>query len=330
MRLLIFEFITGGGFIDDILPHSLMQEGAMMRTALLQDLIEISGLTLLVLNDIRINAPQISTVNTINIKQGSNLELYLRAINGSYDTVWLIAPETNGILVKWQQFFSQENKQICLSKHKALILCQNKLETIKHLQKLNIKCVASEKYPPHLVQDSGKWVLKLIDSVSCEQVYLIQSRQQWHDIDKVLNKQKKYLIQPYIKGVVLSLSALFYQGKSAFICCNQQHLTLKKNQFQLNSCTVNVKHENELTYQALCTNIAQAIPGLWGYIGIDLIETEEGELVILEINPRLTTSYVGIKEATGINVAAQVLNLLNNKIPNVKKIKSQAISVNLH
>jgi predicted ATP-grasp superfamily ATP-dependent carboligase len=47
---------------------------------------------------------------------------------------------------------------------------------------------------------------------------------------------------------------------------------------------------------------------LWGYAGIDLILTAGGP-VILEINPRLTTSYVGLRQATGENPATLMLDL---------------------
>jgi len=57
--------------------------------------------------------------------------------------------------------------------------------------------------------------------------------------------------------------------------------------------------------------VAQAIPGLWGYVGIDLVDTADGPQVI-EINPRLTTSYCGLASALGINPAARVLALLDH------------------
>jgi predicted ATP-grasp superfamily ATP-dependent carboligase len=50
------------------------------------------------------------------------------------------------------------------------------------------------------------------------------------------------------------------------------------------------------------------VPGLWGYCGVDFIETPEGPVVV-EINPRLTMSYVGLRDATGINPAELVLGM---------------------
>ena len=72
-------------------------------------------------------------------------------------------------------------------------------------------------------------------------------------------------------------------------------------------------------------NIAHALPELWGYAGIDLIETQE-QLLVLEINPRLTTSFVGIREALGVNVVESVLQLLKGK-PAIKTLCNQPITV---
>jgi predicted ATP-grasp superfamily ATP-dependent carboligase len=47
---------------------------------------------------------------------------------------------------------------------------------------------------------------------------------------------------------------------------------------------------------------------LWGYAGIDFIDTDAGPLA-LEVNPRLTTSYAGLRRAMGINPALLVLEL---------------------
>jgi len=52
-----------------------------------------------------------------------------------------------------------------------------------------------------------------------------------------------------------------------------------------------------------------ALPGLRGYIGVDLVLTES-DAVVIEVNPRLTTSYLGLRSALrgdGGNVAAMAL-----------------------
>ena len=67
-------------------------------------------------------------------------------------------------------------------------------------------------------------------------------------------------------------------------------------------------------YEPLAERIAAAIPDLWGYVGVDLIDGAAGPMV-LEINARLTTSYVGLRHVLGINTAALVLGLLSERVP---------------
>jgi tyramine---L-glutamate ligase len=57
--------------------------------------------------------------------------------------------------------------------------------------------------------------------------------------------------------------------------------------------------------------VARALPGLAGYVGVDLMVGESG-MTVLEINPRLTTSYVGMHAAIGDNPARMVLDLFYN------------------
>jgi predicted ATP-grasp superfamily ATP-dependent carboligase len=52
--------------------------------------------------------------------------------------------------------------------------------------------------------------------------------------------------------------------------------------------------------------------------------------LILEINPRLTSSYAGINEATGLNVAELVLAMLNKKIPIFKKTKNHPVLIDIN
>ncbi|MEZ5950145.1 MAG: ATP-grasp domain-containing protein [Planctomycetaceae bacterium] len=55
--------------------------------------------------------------------------------------------------------------------------------------------------------------------------------------------------------------------------------------------------------------ILAAIPGLKGYIGIDLLVDPLGQAppVVLEVNPRLTTSYLGYRTLATTSFAPWIL-----------------------
>ncbi|HEX7155624.1 MAG TPA: ATP-grasp domain-containing protein, partial [Burkholderiaceae bacterium] len=95
-------------------------------------------------------------------------------------------------------------------------------------------------------------------------------------------------------------------GTSAhLLSVNRQHLRLRGGSLELAGLTVNaVAAGPELA--AFARRVAAAIPGLFGYFGIDMNMTAAGPVVI-EVNPRLTTSYVGLAAALGINVAQRVV-----------------------
>jgi predicted ATP-grasp superfamily ATP-dependent carboligase len=71
--------------------------------------------------------------------------------------------------------------------------------------------------------------------------------------------------------------------------------------------------------------VLEIIPGLKGYTGIDLIRSEAGYKII-EINPRLTTSYAGIRQVINLNLAEAMFDaVINNKLPESFKIKNKKI-----
>ena len=56
----------------------------------------------------------------------------------------------------------------------------------------------------------------------------------------------------------------------------------------------------------------QALPRSIGYVGIDLVLGEDptgSEDVVIEVNPRLTTSYVGLRRLVEQNLAAAMLQM---------------------
>lgn len=329
MRLLIFEFITSGGFVNQPLPPSLLQEGTLMHNALLNDLLELTFIhKLLDLQDQRLfNKHSNDFVQTICISPKNKLKETLSDLNNAYDAVWLIAPETEGILADWTRFFTGQDKILCSSIADVVELCQNKLETTKVLTRAGLDCVPSQPFDFSMPKEEGQWIVKSNNSVGCHEVYLIASKSGREKVIKKLDKTHHYILQPYIAGKVLSLSCLFNQGQAYLLCCNEQQMDIMDQQFVLRACSVNVCSEKEVQHRILCQKIAVAMPLLFGYIGIDLIETQQGELLVLEINPRLTSSFAGIKAAIGVNVAQQVFTMQKGEQPCINKSRNKTVEV---
>jgi predicted ATP-grasp superfamily ATP-dependent carboligase len=76
-------------------------------------------------------------------------------------------------------------------------------------------------------------------------------------------------------------------------------------------------------FETIARKIAQMLPDALGYIGVDVIVAHEtNKIYVLEINPRLTTSYVGLHDALNANPAKLILDcVLNDRfdMPNFTK-----------
>ncbi|MCA9094033.1 MAG: ATP-grasp domain-containing protein, partial [Planctomycetaceae bacterium] len=68
-----------------------------------------------------------------------------------------------------------------------------------------------------------------------------------------------------------------------------------------------LSEQRRLDIRNLAVAACRAIPGLQGYVGVDLILPHEGNsrVLVCEINPRLTTSYLGYRTLSRTNLASQ-------------------------
>src|SRR5262249_61768670 len=66
----------------------------------------------------------------------------------------------------------------------------------------------------------------------------------------------------------------------------------------------------------LARRAAAGVPGLGGYVGVDLVlgSAEDGsEDAAIEINPRLTTSYAGLRALARFNLAEALLAVVQGQ-----------------
>ncbi|WAK03966.1 ATP-grasp domain-containing protein [Methylobacter sp. YRD-M1] len=323
MKILVFEYITGGGFNKQALPGSLAREGRLMLQALLDNLAAIDGIELVVMLDERLVGSVNTGGATATIKPENDVTEEFSRLVEQCDAVWPVAPEFDGILQALCQMVAQSGRILLTSPANAVALTGNKLRTYERLLQHDIATVATRlldtaEYRP------GEWIVKSIDGVGCAESYLIEDQQDFAAISSRLQNKTRFIFQPHIQGEKTSLSCLFNQGQGWLLCVNLQCFEIINKQYQLTECLVNYRTDFS-PYRDLVQAIAQAFPELWGYVGIDLIETAE-QIYVLEINPRLTTSFTGIYDGLGVNVAEQVLQLLNGE-PRIHPVRNQSIAV---
>ena len=310
MKILVFEYVCGGGFCSDDLPDSLAHEGLLMLKALLDDLAELEEHQITALVDWRFIGEFQSSINIIPIVKTDNILQRFRAELTNVDAVWLIAPESEQVLENLTLHAESFNTQLLSSPFKTIVQTSDKWQTFKQLSKYNIATVKTEILTTSTFLFSSKNVLKSRDGAGCEHCFLINSQKELELRLKKIETLSDYIIQPFVEGNNLSISVLFKQGEAQLLCVNRQHIEIKNQAFKLLDCDVNCEIADKAIFQKLSQKIAKAFPALWGYVGIDLIQTPN-QLYVLEINPRLTRSYVGMSHALKRNIAKSVLKLLD-------------------
>lgn len=241
------------------------------------------------------------------------------------DAAWPIGPETGGILERLCLAVESSGAILLGNPSSAVRLARSKQATARRLAACGVPVVETLPLAGHERPAAPAWVVKPDDGVGCENTLIVPDparfQMQAHMAD--------WIVQPRLEGEALSLSALFAHGQARLLCVNRQLIRQQNDGYALTACRVNNLEDTDRRWQALAAQVASAMPELWGYAGIDLILTAAGP-VVLEINPRLTTSYAGISQATGENPAAMVWKLRKTgKLPPMRSRHGAAVEIAL-
>jgi len=338
MKLFIYEHITSGALIDEPLPPSLAREGNDMLLAIVQDLIQLSNnIELIILRDARLEPLEtlLGDAHSIYSIDNSNSfhKTYLNILD-NVDMVFVIAPETNGVLDKIQQQVLNSNAQLLTSDREATqissdkYLCYQQLSAQGILTPTTIK--ASEWLFNQFISSVG-FIIKPQDGAGCIDTFFVAdnaSLESWLDLH--YDNLDKLIIQPYIEGVSVSLNILSDYDDTRVLAINQQNIIVNNDKLSFIGSIVNGIDEKDLTptqADQIAKEIHQAISGLWGFIGIDLI-INNNELFVIDINPRLTTSYIGLKQSLNHNPAQLLFTMMEQGLSALPdQLQRQAIEV---
>lgn len=325
MRIFICEFITGGGLQGADLPWSLVREGDLMLNALLSDLLDAGYNDLFCTRDIRLQKyhPGIET-----IKAGKNIWKLWKNCMDDCDAVWIIAPETARVLYDLTCMSEQCECLLLGCTSKAVELVTSKKRTLEYLTNGQIPCVPVIKDLENLPDQSCGWVIKPDDGVGADACYLFTDQYSLHQYISKLN-QEKFIVQEYILGTSASISMLCHGGQTMVLGCNQQLFAFNNGKGQLSGIIVNGLHEFAEQFSNIAEQVGAVVNGLSGYVGVDLIIAEQGPLV-LEINPRLTTAYAGLRQSLDYNPAKLIISVIQNgQFPAMSEYKCHPVTVNL-
>jgi predicted ATP-grasp superfamily ATP-dependent carboligase len=317
-RIFVYEHITGGGLVNQALPASLACEGDLMLKAMVNDLMNIPGMEIVVTRDWRLGALP-GRVRTLRVTPGQQLEASLRPGVQNADAIWPLAPESDGTLERVVGMAVRSGVSVLACSTDAIRIAGMKSATADTLLEAGIAGVPTYRSPAATPAEHLVLVIKPDDGAGCLDTLLLgrdEALAWWSR-----NGASRFVVQPYLPGQALSLSMLCADGLADLLCLNRQCVRVIGGVFRFGGVAVNVDPAERQRYRGLASAIARALPGLWGYVGVDLIETDRGPVVV-DINPRVTTSYAGLTAALGVNVAMRMLAVRRHGIQALSPLPS--------
>jgi predicted ATP-grasp superfamily ATP-dependent carboligase len=313
LRVFAWEYVTAGGWRERPELEPLRPEGAMMLRALARDLARIPGVEVIVAHDA---AHPLDVPGRAVAVEPRDPWAAWRRIAESADAVWPIAPESDGVLEAAAALVADAGRVFLGCRRDALAIARSKRATAEHLARYGVPVIATSTLEA-VPQAAAGWVVKPDDGAGASDTWLFEDRsalEAW----RAAGDRGNFVVQPFVPGSPLSLSILAQEGAAWLLSCNRQRVGCEEGAFAYRGGFVGGAEARRGRLEPLAHAVAAALPGLWGHVGIDLIDGPDGP-VVLEVNPRLTTSYAGLGESIGSNPAALVLALLDRKLDALRR-----------
>lgn len=315
VRIFLYEYVTGGGCLsgDADLFHALLREGRAMVTALATDLARVDRCQVVMMRDARATLeipPEIEqvVVDSKDLEKGT-----FQRLARTCDASLIIAPESGGVLGdRLRQVEAVGGRLLCPS-GPFVDIASDKLKTTHHLESAGILTPATipiaGREAPSTFRFPG--VLKPRDGAGSQGVRKVAGPDELRREIEAVEPDQPQILSLFCPGKAISVAVL--NGLSATIylpACRQRFE--EEGQFEYLGGAFPLSPPLETRARRLAVQVVQAMPSTLGYFGIDMVLGEQvdgSEDRVIEINPRLTTSYLGLRVACRENLAEAWLAL---------------------
>ena len=294
----VLELVSTGFFGTEI-GDSFRREGRAMLDSVLADFRRIPGWV-------------VSTL-TEPVSPGRFDHLQAAISGQRAASALIIAPEFDGLLEFCCDAARRAGMLLLNCGDRALALGADKWQLDEHLREEDLptipttRRVLSDGPPdvPGIVKPrfgAGSWLVRHVTS-----------RDEWPEIAALYGAAglSEALWQPYLPGRAVSVAALIPPDQPPRIFPVAEQRLSHDGEFRYLGGIIpaDLRPEEVERVQALASACLATLPGLCGLTGLDLIVPREAPLspVIVEFNPRLTTSYIGYRRLCVDNLMEQLI-----------------------
>lgn len=313
-KVFLYEFLTGGGLLAESFANetseSLLVEGRAMVVALAADFAKASSVkTVTCLRDRRLAPWNPPGCNTVDVAHGAEHDAALDCLAAECDWTVVIAPEIGGALAACCQRAAAVGGRLLGPDQSLIELASDKHRTAEFLARAGVSAPrgilhqAGEPWPRNFGYPA---VWKPLDGAGSQGIVYVPSA----DAPPLAPSSQRGRLERFCPGVPASVAFLCGPGgkRLALPACRQ--LLSDDGRFRYLGGELPLPPELALRAAAIAERAVVALPGAFGYLGADLVlgESADGaDDVVIEINPRVTTSYIGLRAAIEENLAEAML-----------------------
>jgi hypothetical protein len=319
LKIFLYEFITSGGMFsvaaDELPEGSLLREGAAMFNALAQDLTRIPHTNVVALRDVRLSIPELTEVQRYPVASRVDESSRFDALAADSDWTIVIAPEFDQNLLQRTRRVEELGGRLLGPSSRIVELGTYKERTIAHLSARGIRTPAGCRFHAGcLIPNSLRFpaVIKPHDGAGSQGIQRIASREALAGVPDGLFRLEEF--QP---GVSASVAVLCGPNSTLVLPACRQRLT-EDGSFQYLGGRLPLDEPLRGRAERLARKVVDTLPNCLGYIGVDMVlgASVESDTVI-ELNPRITTSYVGLRELAAGNLAQTMIELAAGRTPDL-------------
>jgi len=322
MRLFVSEYLSSGAVAQNRGMDSLLTEGRSMLLGVVDDFSRIPNCHVCTTWDRRLGTFPLDGIEVFLVDDWIKENAHFEALSAECDFTFTIAPECDRILASRRQTVDRAGGRWLGSSLTAIELAADKLRLANFLLQRNLPTIATVCFHPQKRKPAFDFpfVVKPRFGAGSQQTYFIGDAHDFEQIRQIYltcSPAVEAVAQPFVPGEAMSNG--FFCTDDAATERRRIDVLLPAEQLQSDDGTFRylggrIDRATPVTHdtgaiEKLVRDVAHQIPGLGGYVGIDYIlpPGDQSTPVIVEINPRLTTSYLGYRRLAEENLAARLL-----------------------
>jgi predicted ATP-grasp superfamily ATP-dependent carboligase len=300
MRIMVAEYAVGGGREEGA---SLLREGKAMLTTLRRSFERLGN-------------------EVIYPVAEADFEASVDKLSKKSDAGIVIAPDDR--LCELTELVESNTVNLgCPSE--CVEICADKLRTTKILGDKGIPV-------PRIVPEDGMregevqkkvYVKKPRYGCASENVFILNGKEN-HEAVFFYDDDQDYIVTEFIKGEDISSSVVVGGSSVLPLTINKQFVRMERERLRYEGGLVPyfVGREAEKEIMSISKRVVTMLH-CKGYVGIDFVFGEDGKAYVVDVNPRPTTSVVGIAKVLNYELAELILRAKFGTLPLEEEVKTE-------